>query len=702
MENIFNEDAAKDFVERYPDIPYEFALRVYISRLIGSEPDLVLHGGGNTSVKLKSKNIVGEEEEILYIKGSGVDLASIEPEGFSAVDLAFLRKLRNIATLSDEEMETQMQIHKLGLSGVNPSVESLLHAFLPHKYVDHTHADKVLVLTNQRHGEDIIKKALGSKVAVLPYTMSGLPLAKEVFSQYEKDTKIEALVILNHGIFSFGEDAETSYARMIKYVNRAEAFVQEGIRGKILMTPRVDIAPCGNFSVSVARVAQSVRGACAHRANDGSLRRFYVATRNTSDLVKTSLSEGAGGLCGSGVLTPDHVIRTKNRMVYIDHIPEKDDDLKEIITREIEVFKQVYHDYFHCQVREKGVDREELDPYPRVFLVAGLGLLALGFTRKDALIAADIAEHAIRAKLHADAMGGYVPLLDSHVFDMEYWSLQQKKLGKTSQPMLQGQVAFITGGAGTIGFGIADRLIAAGAVVALSDIDQSRLEKVRSILANRYGENKVETITSDVTDYQSIAGAFDEISVRLGGIDIVVPNAGIAYVAKIEALEQQNFEKAIAVNLMGTFNVIKASIPVFKRQGTGGNVVVISSKNVFDPGVAFGAYSASKAGAHQISKIAALEMAELGVRVNMINPDAVFGDEKVSSKLWDLIGPDRMKARGLDYEGLKDFYRNRNLLKAGVLSEHVGNAVVFFASNQAPITGATLPVDGGIPAAFPR
>ncbi len=306
MENAFNENAAKDFVERYPDIPYEFALRIYTSRLIGSEPDLVLHGGGNTSIKLKAKNIVGEEEEVLYIKGSGVDLASIEPEGFSAVDLTFLRKLRNVESFSDEEMETQMQIHKLELSSLNPSVESLLHAFLPHKYVDHTHADNVLVLTNQKQGEDIVKKVLGSKVAVLPYTMSGLPLAKEVISQYEKDTKIEAIVILNHGIFSFGEDAETSYARMIKYVNRAEAFVQEGIRGEMLMTPRVDIAPWREIAVSAARVAQSVRGACAHRTNDGSLRRFYVATRNTSDLVKVSLSKEAGKLCRSGVLTPDH------------------------------------------------------------------------------------------------------------------------------------------------------------------------------------------------------------------------------------------------------------------------------------------------------------------------------------------------------------------------------------------------------------
>jgi NAD(P)-dependent dehydrogenase (short-subunit alcohol dehydrogenase family) len=285
---------------------------------------------------------------------------------------------------------------------------------------------------------------------------------------------------------------------------------------------------------------------------------------------------------------------------------------------------------------------------------------------------------------------------------MEYWGLQQKKLAKPAPPPLQGQVAVVSGGAGAIGLGISDRLLAAGALVVICDIEESRLKKVHSILARKYGESLLEEVVFDVTDYSSVEKAFQEISRRVGGIDLVVPNAGIAHVAKIEDLDPKKFRQVIDVNLMGTFNMVKASVPIFRRQGTGGNVVVISSKNVFDPGAAFGAYSASKAGAHQIGKIAALELAELGVRVNMVNPDAIFGDEEVSSKLWDLVGEDRMKSRGLDYEGLKEYYRQRNLLKARVLAEHVGNVVVFFASNQTPTTGATLPVDGGIPAAFPR
>ena len=260
-----------------------------------------------------------------------------------------------------------------------------------------------------------------------------------------------------------------------------------------------------------------------------------------------------------------------------------------------------------------------------------------------------------------------------------------------------------------IRFGDNDRLAArvaqmmgADTCVILSDIDGSRLAKALGLLADMYGADQVGASVFDVTDYLSVEEAFGKISCQFGGIDILVPNAGIAHVARIETLEPEKLDQVIAVNLKGTFTVIKAAISIFRRQGTGGNIVLISSKNVFDPGAAFGAYSAAKAGAHQIGKIAAMELAGLGVRVNMINPDAVFGDGRVSSKLWDEIGPDRMRSRGLDAQGLKDYYRKRSLLKVEVLGEHVGNAVVFFASELTPTTGASLPVDAGNSAAFPR
>jgi rhamnose utilization protein RhaD (predicted bifunctional aldolase and dehydrogenase)/NAD(P)-dependent dehydrogenase (short-subunit alcohol dehydrogenase family) len=702
VKSAFDENAAAVFVARHSDTPEELALRVYTARLIGQKENLVLHGGGNTSVKLRRKNIVGEDQEILYVKGSGMDLAAIGPNGFVALDLPGLRKLRVLAHLTDREMDEQLQVHKVEASDLNASVEALLHAFLPHTYVDHTHADSILVLTNLKQGSDIVREALGQRVGVLPYTMSGLPLAKKVAAQYESDPETEAIVILNHGIFTFGHDARQSYERMIHYVNRAEEFIHQKWHEKPRQRLRTRIPPVGEAAASAARFNQMARGICAHKDANGNLRRFYVETRTAPDLVDLSLSSQAQALCHSGVLTPDHVIRTKNRMVHIDSVPKSDEALREVLTRETDAFKKDYDRYFQEQVKAKGLDRDQLDAYPRVFLVGGLGLVTLGLTRRAACVAADLAEQTLRAKRRAEHVGEYVPLSESHVFDMEYWSLQQRKLTEGSFPPLQGQVAVVTGGGGAIGFGIADRLLAAGAAVVISDIDETRLKTVEAVLRRRCPDGEIEILAFDVTAYSSVENAYRDISRRLGGIDIVIPNAGVAHVAKIEDLDPKKLDQVIAVNLKGTFNTIKASIPVFKRQATGGNVVVISSKNVFDPGAAFGAYSASKAGAHQMSKIAALELAALGVRVNMINPDAVFGDAEVSSKLWDLVGPDRMKSRGLDYEGLKEYYRNRNLLKARVLPEHVGNAVVFFASERTPTTGAALPVDGGIPAAFPR
>jgi len=703
MKSLFDPKESREFIAKYPTIPPELALRLYTSRLIGKDPHLVLHGGGNTSLKLRVQNIVGEDQDVLYVKGSGVDLATIEPRGFVGLELNALRKLESLPSLADEEMENQLQIHKVSYSSPDPSVEALLHAFLPPCYIDHTHADSILILTNQKHGEDFLKEALGPRVAILPYFMPGISLAKAVLEGYVQNPGIEAIVVIHHGIFTFGEDARTSYERMIEYVKKAEGYIEERTRSKVFGSARIGLTPAKDFSSSVARFNQIVRGACAFRTESGHLRRFYVEVRSDADLVKASLLREAKDLCSSGVLTPDHVTRTKNLWASIEDIPEDDRTLQRMVRTVVDAYKSAYDKYFSAQLQAKKMEREKLDPYPRVFLVAGIGLVTLGFTRKDAQIAADIAEHTLRAKILANTLDEYAAILDSHIFDIEYWPLQQKKVGRIPSLPLSGQIAVVTGAGGAIGLGIADRLLAAGAAVVIGDIDEPRLQKIHSILLRKYDRILIEKIIFDVTDYEAVEKAFQEVSWKLGGIDILVPSAGTAHVAKVEDLDPKKFDQVMAVNLKGTFNAIKASIPVFKHQGTGGNIVVISSKNVFDPGAAFGAYSASKAAAHQISKIAALELAELGVRVNMVNPDAVFGDEEVPSKLWEEIGPERMKSRGLDPAGLREYYRQRNLLKVQVTAEHVGNAVVFFATEASgATTGATLPVDGGIPAAFPR
>jgi rhamnose utilization protein RhaD (predicted bifunctional aldolase and dehydrogenase)/NAD(P)-dependent dehydrogenase (short-subunit alcohol dehydrogenase family) len=702
MENLYHPEDAQKHIDTYASWPEALALRIYTSRLIGKNRQLVLHGGGNTSVKCRVKNLLGDEERVLYVKGSGRDLATIDPEGFTGLRLNPLQRIGQLRTLSDSDMENELAVHRTASQAPNPSVEALLHAFLPHTYIDHSHADSILVLTNQKDGESLIRDALGKGVAVVPYVMSGFPLAKSVLSAYEKKPDAEAIVVIHHGIFTFGETAEAAYRRMIRYVTDAEAFIEDRLSGKSLTVLNTALSHPKDPGPDLARCAHIIRGVFAQTGEDPKPHRRYVESRTAPDLVEASLSVNAEDICRSGVLTPDHVIRTKYRMVYIDSVSLDDAVLKQRVTAGVEAFKSDYLSAYAQYINAKGLDRPSLDPHPRVFLIAGIGLMALGITRRAACVAADIGEQTIRAKLRAFAVGAYEPISDAHVFDMEHWGLQQKKLARPSAPPLEGQIALVTGAAGAIGFGIADRLLAAGAVVVLSDIDSNRMAKAYALLAETYGSDRVRQSVIDVTDYASVEKAFGDISRTFGGVDILVPNAGIAHVARIEDLDPERLDRVIAVNLKGTFTVIKAAVPIFRRQGTGGNIVLISSKNVFDPGAAFSAYSAAKAGAHQIAKIAAIELADLGVRVNMINPDAVFGDEKVSSKLWDEIGPDRMRSRGLDAEGLKDYYRQRSLLKVQVLGEHVGNAVVFFASELTPTTGASLPVDAGNSAAFPR
>jgi rhamnose utilization protein RhaD (predicted bifunctional aldolase and dehydrogenase)/NAD(P)-dependent dehydrogenase (short-subunit alcohol dehydrogenase family) len=581
-------------------------------------------------------------------------------------------------------------------------VEVLLHAFLPHTHVLHTHADDILVLTNQTDGEKKIKAALGEKLAVLPYTHSGLPLAKAVAKAYENAPDIDVIVILHHGIFTFADDGETAYENMIRYVDRAQTYVSAKLKNKALMTVRQNLIPIKNPDHELARLSQVIRGTCSLYLGNDMIRRVLVETRRSSTLVNASLSTEAQHICDSGVLTPDHAIRTKNRMAYLDTIPPDDGDLIKAVKQSIGRFQNAYQGYLAAQIRDPKIDPNSFDSRPTLFLAAGLGLMAIGFSRKDAQMAADLGEHTVLAKLKGFSLGTYYPIADSHVFRMEFWPFQQKKVEALSALPLQGQVAVITGGGGAIGFGIAKQLLAAGAAVVLSDIDKARLHQAHQLLAEAFDSDMVDSLTMDVTDYADVQKGFETISLKFGGVDIVVPNAGIAHVSKIEDLDPEKLEEVLSVNFMGTFTVIKAAIPIFKRQATGGNVIVISSKNVFDPGASFSAYSASKAAAHQISKIAAMELADYGVRVNMINPDAVFGDEKVCSGLWELVGPDRMKSRGLKPDDLQDYYCQRSLLKARVLAEHVGNAVVFFASELTPTTGATLPVDGGNPSAFPR
>lgn len=703
MQSRWSDADAREYRDRYAEWGEPLALRVYTSRLIGQDPDLVMHGGGNTSVKIRKETLLGDTVDALCVKGSGWDLDSIEPPGLPALELEPLRALRRLSGLSDEEMVNQQRIRLFDSKSPNPSVETLLHAFLPHTFIDHTHADAILALTNQPNGEEMVREALGDELVLVPYVMPGFALAKLAAELSEKSPAAPGMVLLKHGLFTFGDDARTSYERTIEIVDRAETFLAG--RAKAVSVPG-RVASVEEARARAARVAPILRGLLATPTPgaDQPYRRMVLDYR-ASDEILTALAEpSAASLAERGPLTPDHVIRTKATPVFVEDLPvdRGEEAIRERLRTAIDDFRRRYDAYFAMQVAEKKVERTKLDPDPRVILLPGIGVFCAGKSAKDARIASDLTEHTLRIKSQAERVGRYEALGDGDLFDMEYWSLEQAKLGKAAEKPLARQVALVTGAAGAIGVGVCLELAREGAHVVLTDIDPVGLEKARVRVAEIAGSAGCATVTMDVTDPASVDAALDEACRIFGGVDIVVPNAGIAHVGSLVETDPERFDKVVEVNLGGYFHTMQSAARVLKAQGTGGNIVVQASKNVFGPGADFGAYSASKAAGHQLGKVAAIELAPAGIRVNMINADAVFSEGDTPSGLWNEIGADRAASKGIGADELQEHYRKRNLLHATISGAHVGRAVVFFASNQTPTTGATLPVDGGVAAAFPR
>lgn len=683
MKSKWSDKEAKSYTARYgkQKVNADIALRVYTSRLLGRDPELVLHGGGNTSVKTRIPDMMGRETDVLCVKGSGWDMADIEPAGLPAVRLDAIRELRSLSTLSDEDMVNVQRINLLDAAAPNPSVETLLHAFLPHKFVDHTHSTAVLAVSDQPDGDAICRALYGDRMGYVPYIMPGFALAQKAAEVFEQNPDVDGLILERHGIFTFGDNAREAYERMIEKVSLAEGRIRRG-RRKVFASARLPakIAP-------LDAVAPIVRGLCAVPGPEGATARRMVLDFRTSRTIRAYVDgRDVGRYSQVGVVTPDHTIRTKNWPVILP--APKEGDLaafKAGAGKAISAFSARYASYFARNDKRAGGIKKALDPMPRVVLVPGLGLFGVGQNKKAAQVAADIAVSTVGTITNAEAVGRYQCVGEADMFDMEYWSLEQAKLGKEVEKALARHVVVVTGGASGIGFATARAFKAEGADVVIMDRDRKALD------AAARGSG-VSGIVCDVTDAASVCAAFARVAEDFGGLDVLVSNAGRAWQGRIGEVSEKVLRDSFELNFFGHQRVAQAATAIMRAQGQGGVLLFNASKQALNPGADFGPYGLPKTAVLALMRQYAIDHGAEGIRANAVNADRIR-----SGLLTETMIRSRASARGLSPSD----YMAGNLLGREVLAKDVAQAFVHLALSE-KTTGSLLTVDGGNIAAAPR
>ena len=650
MKDLWDDD---DAAECRDDL---LTLRVYSSRLIGQSADLVLHGGGNTSVKASFTDIFGVAHDVLYVKGSGWDLATIEAGGFAPVKLDSLLQLSRFDRLSDADMVRAQRAAMLDPSAPTPSVEAILHALIPYRFVDHTHADAVVVLSNTPDGEARIRSLYGDRMLIVPYVMPGFVLAKKVaeLTAGIDWSKLEGMVLMNHGIFSFADDAKESYQRMIHFVSQA----QDALGQRPSPSPLVDgVAVPPLALATLRREVSRVAGTAMLARFDGTPASHAFAN-----------NENVRDIATRGPLTPDHVIRTKRVPLIVDGEPAS----------AVDSFARKYQAYF-----EENTDGTLtiLDSAPRWAVWPTKGTVAFGTRATEVSIVSDIVAHTIGAISDAERLGGWCSLPAADIFAVEYWELEQAKLGKAPAGLpLQGRCAVVTGGASGIGYACAVALAKQGAQVTVLDMDPA----VTSV----FDLPAIHGVVCDVTEAAGVRDAIDASVAHTGGLDILVSNAGIFSASNlVEEMPEEEWQRSLDINLSGAMHVVRQSIP-YLRLGWEPAVVIIGSKNVPAPGPGAGAYSVAKAGLTQLARVLALELAGDGIRVNTVHPNAVF-----DTAIWT---EEVLASRAARYGMSVEAYRKSNLLLQEVTSNDVAAMVCAMAgATFRCTTGAQVPVDGG-------
>jgi rhamnose utilization protein RhaD (predicted bifunctional aldolase and dehydrogenase)/NAD(P)-dependent dehydrogenase (short-subunit alcohol dehydrogenase family) len=674
MQNLWSDADAAEMVRTYREkgVGEDLALRVYSSRLLGREPRLVQHGGGNTSLKSITHDLLGAPLDVLHVKGSGWDLGDIEPEGLPAVRMAPLIQLRQLETLPDEAMVEAQRGALMQFTSPNPSVETLLHAWIAPIYVDHTHANAVLALTDQPRGEALCRELYGERLAIVPYVMPGFSLAHAAARAFEANPQAEGMILLKHGIFSWGDTAKEAYDRMILFVSMAEDRLAS-------TTGRRSEKAEPAHPPALAALTPALRGALTSKQPDGALLRIVLDHRASPQVLSFAQGQALMRYSQAGLATPDHVIRIKPWPLVIEPPPGEDPTaFGQAARAAVQAYISKYRSYFARNNALVGGGKTMLDPMPRWVVIPRVGLFGVGASKAQAAVAADIAETTVSVILDAERLDRFESISESQTFEMEYWSLEQAKLGKGRPPPLAGHIVAVTGGAGAIGFAVAKAFAAKGAEVVI-------LDRVEEAVKGAADKIKGLGLACDVTSPNQVRAAFDRIAETYGGLDIVVSNAGAAFTGAIGEVSDAVLRESFELNFFAHQAVAQAAVRIMRRQGTGGVLLFNASKQAVNPGLDFGPYGLPKAATIALMRQYALEYGPEGIRANAINADRIR-----SGLLTDAMVAARSKARGVS----ETDYLAGNLLGREVTADDVAEAFLALAM-ASKTTAAVLTVDGG-------
>ena len=662
MKSLWNNKIALQYVSEYKkkNISKDLALRIYTTHLLGKNPKLVLHGGGNSSVKSIGKNLYKKNVNLIYVKGSGWDMSNLNELGMPGLELNPLLETVKLNKLNDNDMVNLLRSNLINANSPNPSVETLLHAYLPFKFVDHTHSNAFLSILNQPNSQALIKKIFGNKVGIVPYIMPGFSLAKECLKIFKKDEKVQGLALINHGIFTFGDSAKQSYERMINFVSDVENYIS---KNKVKLKTHTN-----KSKINMSDFMLSVRKSFSTYSNHKWILKFH---NNNDDQVIAS-TQNLNNLINKGPVTPDHVIRIKSKILFISK------NKFQKIDEEIKKYCQSYKKYYlknktfvhNCTIT---------DPLPRIIILEGIGILSLGKKLKDQKISYDIFRSMASSVFDAERIGKFKSITEKDIFKMEYWPLERAKLDNAKVQSLDGNNVIITGGGGTIGMAIAKKFKQEGANIILID------KKYDKHLLEKNNLHDCFLINADLTNNQKLKKIVEKIVLNFGGIDILISNAGRAFQGAIETVDSKIIKKSYDINFLSHQNISQLTVQVMKKQNTGGLILYNLSKQAINPGKNFGPYGLAKSTTLFLMKQYALECGEYNIRVNGINADRIE-----SGLLTKELINQRATSRGLS----KEKYLSNNLLNIQVLADDVAEA--FYAQTLLKKTTANIiTVDGG-------